>query len=152
MEPKFESCHSLRVGREGIYKAWLPQLRCNRPGPRRLHITGVFGGDSFDEDNPALLFCNRVVACSPRHDAEFAGAQHDVRLSFHLQPQTTLDHLKKFVFFVMFMPNKLTQQLGYLHILIIDTTDDSRRSVVGELRKSILQVDWISHGLPPIAL
>jgi hypothetical protein len=104
-------------------------------GERRLLVPRVLCRDGFDQRDPSLFDGGGVMANAAGHDEKFARLELDIATVSCATTDTelTAKNEKEFVFMRMRVPGELSVDTRYLHILIVDLTDHSRRP---KLRKS----------------
>jgi hypothetical protein len=95
----------------------------------------VFGRDGFDERDPGLLGCRRIVANAARHDEELTGPDDDIAAIYvsASNAQLAAQYEEHFVLVGMSMPGEFSLDTRYLDELVIDLAKNSRRP---KLRKS----------------
>jgi len=150
--------HTLKVSvfakaEVGVHKAFdsseRTELFFQATGPISLLAAGVFGGDGLDEYDPGLFFGGGVVTDATGHYEELTGTDEDGSAvgSFAADAQTSMEDEKHLVLAFMRVPGKLSLDLRYLDVLIINPAYDTRRPKFGQLRACLLQRDGAGlHG------
>jgi len=111
-----------------------------------LSVTGVLGGDGFDEGDPAFMFGDGVVEDAARDDAEVAGGEGDVGLVFDLDTHAAFEDLEELVLMVMLVPDEFALEFGDFDVLVVDLADDFGGPEVSELGAGLKEIDGGDHG------
>src|SRR6202789_2863878 len=108
------------------------KLLCDGAGKGRLLAASMFGGDSFDEDDPGLFGCGGVVANAAGNDEELTRANQNVAaIGFgSANAQFAAEYEEHLVFKGVSVPGELPLDTRYLDELIVDLAKNSRRPKV----------------------
>lgn len=107
-----------------------------RRSQRAAGIPGVHYPGWLDEDCVNFAVCDRAVLNSSRDDEQLTGTECDGAIT-HLNIELALDDQEEFVRVGVRVPDKLTGEFDHLDLVVIQSSDDLRRPVFGELSELV---------------
>lgn len=118
-----------------------------RRGQWTTGIPGVHHAGWLDEDRMNFAVRDRAVLDTAGDDKQLAGAQGDGAIT-HLNIELALDNQEEFVGVGVRVPDKLAGEFDHLDLVVIQSSDDLRRPVFGELSELVAEINGFAatHG------
>src|SRR5687767_9215870 len=106
----------------------------------RSWVTSIRCPSTLNEKNVSFFICDRAMLHSLRHDIQLTWPESYVPVS-QLDGNAPLQHEKKVIRVVVFVPNELALELYDPQVVAVELTDRSRLPILAECCELLGEID-----------